>query len=1630
MKSIWIRWFALGVALLAMGLVGCAQERPPINQVQANALDKSFFVGPKLNDDSDNPEFYSRGFIIDSSAGQSGLSVGLYTGLDRIKWQITEDYLIARKSYQLAQDQDPKTQDGLVDGTIVARYKILSHFDIKRAYNPQTGENLNIITENTTDRPWYERQYMRVDWSTNDVQDPMWEEVFLGKIFGDLTVEPLTYSVTDPTSEDAPHFEVKNGYFDITNMYYVAPSETQLWGFQIPTCILVGLYTGTTTTDCNAQEAKVRFSYWKTDPNHDFEPTENTYRKLDVIANFGGAGSSFEPGFAGGTTQCWDPQYQYDQACFHQYLSKMNFWKQSHERIGSCNTDADCVKNGLAAGSTCMPDHTCTVYCGSDADANGNGTADACENSKTHYTGSQGSQCDMSQGTPFYHQCTLPLRDRVLQPQGYWLNKETPASLEDPLDSSGNPTSAMLGADGKPAASNADYQVPTFRGALEDTVKSWNQLVTTSIAYGRETECRRTAEDGKAKGDPTKARTDCHAKYFVTNNGNDVTQMIAFGGWGIATPQALPSDGPAALVACHAPVRSYDYQPVCGKVLNDECTGNDCAACPAGMARNLEGECADVARAGDLRKNWLFYWPYDSAAEYGGVSGLYADPETGEEHGVTATIMGRSATWAAARYRDWLQVAMGDITVNDYTSGVPEFVYNKILQNGYSPESAMARKARGETIAYSQQHGGAGTGSSSSGAQNASGAKAPTPGTANPAGREATAKPATVPVSVAEQQKVLDMVNNRVSSVAVNGAFESDAQPRWDALASTLRNTDIEAELVGGPHWAVEAVGADPSTQLSSPFLSSMQTDYPAGESFTEMDAASPFRQLDPGTMEQWRAQIGRMLADAGVCYTDNETSIGSVNFLGLARWYEDKFEGMKLASDVKNKDSTGLWLLGGQRDASLVKQRGQIIYQDLVKGMVTGIAIHEFGHTLGMRHNFESSYDAINFMPQYWQLRTDEGEATQACSGPRDPSQPDSCMGPRFNDPETLDEEGLAQPDASGRSQGRPRIDYFGNTSVMEYEQDYMSPGIGPYDFMYTEAVYGGVLETYDIDHVSQGGIAEGSQGQFVANLGLDSAEFRLENDNFIHYTALARDMHVFQESYCRQATPTELQQGQWRVVHGKICTRSPRDRFFWKDFINDTQDGKTPPTGLASTSTTATGTGWTFTAWRTSPNMPQADGRDHERWPYRYGEEYEPSYIQANYTDNGADPYEVAVNNAAIYDATYPEYYFRRQEKDYMYYDLPSRISTRYFERERSYHWILETMLGNHLTGNYLGDPDVSADYQNADRETFYFLARAAMAPEPGPMGPQHQVDGSTVYDVSSGGGGPLGTTFETALIDGRYVGEDYSSYDGGSWDYLNWIDHAGFGMERGMAISALVDPRPTLYTISRQTFLDGRAVMVNYQNDDALGLDRFLGGILSEDWKDVAPWVPGSNTCPSGESTCPGNEGTAPDNLVYKSPQVMNLLDATVTRPAGSYIVNPDIGYRTEFQTLVFSDFYSALNSDTTLMKKLAIFIQGQDGYIAGVPPADTISITDPNSGYTFVALDNFGPDDTVAGNTVSQGIAARMIQHAKDLQAANCPASGACADTDFVNYMGFLQEAHEIERDLSSMAGWNTFFQTFD
>src|SRR6185503_1009702 len=123
----------------------------------------------------------------------------------------------------------------------------------------------------------------------------------------------------------------------------------------------------------------------------------------------------------------------------------------------------------------------------SNDDLDLDGTADGCAPALTGYQGSAGSQCET-----FAQHCTIPYRDREVRTIGYWVNPEMPDELQDPVDGGGQPVA---------------------RGAAEDVIHAWNQLLGGAVARAREVECRRTGGEREA----------CHAEFF------DVNEMVSYG---------------------------------------------------------------------------------------------------------------------------------------------------------------------------------------------------------------------------------------------------------------------------------------------------------------------------------------------------------------------------------------------------------------------------------------------------------------------------------------------------------------------------------------------------------------------------------------------------------------------------------------------------------------------------------------------------------------------------------------------------------------------------------------------------------------------------------------------------------------------------------------------------------------------------------------------------------------------------------------------------------------------------------------------------------------------------------------------------------------------------------------------
>src|SRR5687767_14906287 len=102
-----------------LAVLGCQEERGAIDRTQANVVDKSIFDGT----------WYYRQTVIDSPWG-SPTFVGEQGELEKVRWEIEEDYLIARRAYEAIAGAEPEGIAGESEqGAAVAMWAIESHFD-------------------------------------------------------------------------------------------------------------------------------------------------------------------------------------------------------------------------------------------------------------------------------------------------------------------------------------------------------------------------------------------------------------------------------------------------------------------------------------------------------------------------------------------------------------------------------------------------------------------------------------------------------------------------------------------------------------------------------------------------------------------------------------------------------------------------------------------------------------------------------------------------------------------------------------------------------------------------------------------------------------------------------------------------------------------------------------------------------------------------------------------------------------------------------------------------------------------------------------------------------------------------------------------------------------------------------------------------------------------------------------------------------------------------------------------------------------------------------------------------------------------------------------------------------------
>lgn len=617
------------LALVALS-VGCTQGQDDVIQVQTNLVDKGIFEGEwwvlqsVVDADGDATEVGSAASIYMFDGGSAftdlALDQGQSAAIGRIRWVVDENFLYAYRSYELIDGGNDDGGDPEFRGQPLAAFAIEDHVDIRYSYSGLTGERTNVLVENTSDRRWYERDYVRVDWSMNHAQSfaLLQDWVDFGSNWRQESVPffientdshndfPDSYAPQFVRVQDDPEYRWRHEwpegteetihYMSFTSMLLFSPGDT---------C----LYAGGGV--CQTVAVPVRTAFLRVPPEHDYAAATQSHDQFDRFGLFRTYQRSY---IRGGTT---DIVCESDAECGAR---------------GFCDLEVNtCSGLGNDYGETdfltfMRPMHNFYM----------DGLTDQVCRADFQCAGT-GSMCD-----PSAKRCTIPVRDRELNQVTYHLSDGFPSHL--------------------------------VRSAYE-TVGNWNEVFMRGWRAARG-----LSVPDYGAGTPIACQNANPTAYCFCGSADQIEgtdtcrpqfdPFMSAGEWADAgVPDAFDCQISNSDFADPANPTSYDDYTI-PAVYHYEFTGSECMfvlkSNSCDMVREDAGvQCDDVVDADGARVAWqqqgdiryqYFNYIDQVGTLFGGVSELRSDPTTGELITADANYAGSVSENIATRVIEWFPV--------------------------------------------------------------------------------------------------------------------------------------------------------------------------------------------------------------------------------------------------------------------------------------------------------------------------------------------------------------------------------------------------------------------------------------------------------------------------------------------------------------------------------------------------------------------------------------------------------------------------------------------------------------------------------------------------------------------------------------------------------------------------------------------------------------------------------------------------------------------------------------------------------------------------------------------------------------------------------------------------------------
>ena len=1321
-------------AALLVSSAQCAEERAPINRVQPDFLDKRDLIPteyaaltagaapgaltPAMR--AREPVFHTQTTIIAKPTTGGFVGVTDYSPLEKVRWEVTENVLLARRAFGYVRNT-PAAPAGIgerVDaGAVVAAFAIRAHFDIRRSYNESTGEENNVVEENTSDRPWYQRQFMRVDWSRNLVESygsPLEYDRWRGQV----RAEPIPVFVNSPDDPNRPVFDYAGSgasrrlaYFDVVNRATLHP-ETVSFGEAEPFVPLCALYDSGGTLDCAPAEVTFRLSFRRADGARDYEPaslsiparTDPTRGPEHLDMERFGFFDVTRVGFDRARGQVLDTERVH-------LATRHNLFVHHHApAVGAtlnrpCNADADCGDDNLCVIANTPASASARGVCARRAIEHIQGEracaadADCAEVSST-------ARCDAATRTcgEVYLRCATDADCARVDPQS---TCDTVVAMTRG-DNRGLCRLPFRRRQVRPIAYHLSPAYPDdMMPVTEAVVRDWNGAFREALRAARRRECQ--IERSVAPGtnpDP------CDVPAVTGANG----------------------DARFPFVGCHNPVWGTDPSKpgarTAAQVTAANAAGWDLPAC---------GPQGTRARLGDLRYSMIGAITEYDREGYWGLANIAADPETGE------MVAGRGAVWQtttdaqAAQLVDWVQLLSGSLRPEQVTRGENILASMRQQGAGRSPShevlDAPLRSREGLASVAAET------------TRALERLRAPGHGFGRPNLRLLSRDP--------DRPGARALAVQRVARAGRLGDGTSRAQRNL----ARLRDTDIERALMS-PAQARLA----PTARFD---LSALDA--------RALDRASPLRGQSPAARRALRSL--RTQLQQHQC--DHQAGVSDDVLWGIAQRVATG-EPIRAANAADADMAFGRDWVFRRGDGSLDLDTLRLWAQQFVH---QGVLAHEIGHSLGMRHNFAASADAMNYDDRYWRLRA---QGHRLGLRPRYEYLADPMDGRYYSEAERLG-----------------RVEEYGYASVMDYRgANEDAHGLGRYDRAFIKNGYVGIVEAF-------GAVPrEGRALQWAMNTmaGGFSSNYDLQAWSGggpvrgIHYTHIP-DFHGARAD----GTPD-------------IADSNRQDVFLRETRAREVPGFGDPP----------------FT------NVT-ADGR--LLVPYRFDSDDRAGLVWQNQPyDVGADAYESVHYVASRWLDHYFMNSFARRRSGFSTEGYVDRMWGHYLENLRQVTQLLafDAIVDDDFFAGAPGwdawrtDPAERSGVLNSatiSAATDAMVAQLLM-PEVGDHGRRRTVDGVTWAESD-----PTDATFVSVELNrGRFF-ESTWRFDQGWW-WFEQLDRAGSFYDKTMALQALVDPDLSL--IGRDTAGDIRLFQLNAFTIYPAQTTRLFGALLAEDIADFAPII----------------------------------------------------------------------------------------------------------------------------------------------------------------------------------------------